>query len=277
MKHWIRPVLAVAPFVLAATTAHAGAKPWACTNAEEICASAGEASNRCQTQKKMFAGKCEEYWGAPDASSTSASATPTRAPDRESFRVLEEQQQRALALEQQRTRETEAILAQQRAAAERFAAQTNAYFLENEARRREELHEAEQRRLAEAQRGTGAAGALLATAQQRQANAAAPRYSAPARRSHFTHYARYENTGNGLKYVVYIANDGEVKLRCSVTVRGLIWGNEFGGMSAQGGLQSDYSTTGSATVYPGRTEGALGFTKVVPNSGRYELQCRNDD
>lgn len=109
---------------------------------------------------------------------------------------------------------------------------------------------------------------------------AVPSTVSPAPRplsSHFTAAARYvpdANGDGGLTYKVYVNNDGQVALRCTADVSGLIWGNQFGGaIGTGGGLQSQYSDTGTAVVYPGRNEVVAGFGSIVANSGTYTVQC----
>jgi hypothetical protein len=95
------------------------------------------------------------------------------------------------------------------------------------------------------------------------------------RRAHFTHSDSYESDGSGgLSYAVRVVNDGQVKLDCKATARGLIWGSEFGGVrNADGGIQSQHSTSAHATVYVGQTATVAGFGHVVANSGSYTVAC----
>lgn len=81
-----------------ASVVPADEKPWACSNAENICAEAGESSNRCRAQKQLFAAQCAEYWSASESWDSSS---PASAPSDASSRILEKQQRLAEERERQ--------------------------------------------------------------------------------------------------------------------------------------------------------------------------------
>ena len=93
--------------------------------------------------------------------------------------------------------------------------------------------------------------------------------------ANYSSSARYLSDGNGgLIYEVDVTNDGQVELSCSTTVTGLIWGNQYGGMTGSGGgLQTSYSDTEESAVYPGHTEVAEQYRNVVANSATYSIHC----
>jgi type II secretory pathway pseudopilin PulG len=88
-------------------------------------------------------------------------------------------------------------------------------------------------------------------------------------RAHFTYKDTYESDGSGgLIYKVYVTNDGNVKLRCHGTAKGLVWE-----MHANGNVQSEYSTSGAQTIYPGHTDSVAGFDHAVGVGGSYTVGC----
>lgn len=97
-----------------------------------------------------------------------------------------------------------------------------------------------------------------------------PRAPQPSKRASFIHSDGYESDGSGgLIYNAYVENDGEVPLTCDTRISGIVW-------SATGAnnLQTNYSDRRTAVVYPGRRTVAVGFSRVVANSGRYEMSCQ---
>jgi len=97
-----------------------------------------------------------------------------------------------------------------------------------------------------------------------------PQRAQPTRRASFVHSDGYVSDGaGGLVYQVAIENDGEVPVTCDTRVQGIVWSGGAGGNS----LQSNYSDRRTSVVYPGRKQVVAGFSRVVANSGSYEVSC----
>ncbi len=114
--------LGVAPALCPAQT-----KPWGCTRAEQVCAEAGQNSNRCKAQRDLFRSQCEEFWTDAESSGsaalTASSAGTYGSADREGQnRVLQRQreaEQDRRQMEEQRRADQQAAFQEQMAEAER--------------------------------------------------------------------------------------------------------------------------------------------------------------